>query len=1098
MQRAGALIICVCFFLALAASAQTITVTGIVRSPGAMPAPGASVVFQNESGAKTFFADEEGHFQGALPPGKYNVKVTLLGFEPQERTVELQASQAETEVEFMLWLAPPPAPPGVPAAAAEAAPAGAFVAVNAEAAGDPRSEAGEAAPAPPQLSAAELGHEATGDAFVISGTIARNLAAPDPEAAKEVEGIKVPKKSKGKEPLANSVAGKKLAAQKQAEAQRKAYRDNLAKALTDRSQPRGAAFAGAAGPPGGSPDLSGFWSGGGPKMNRVRSSVRLRTANSVFDARPFSFSGIAQPRQDYSNESVSITSGGPLEIPRLFKVQRMTWMVNYEENRGRRSQDSTTTVPLAAMRAGDFSSIKNVIYDPLTGQPFDSQRIPAERFNPAAAGLLRFFPDPNLPGSITNYHLQQVLPSATDQFSARWGRSLSQRSRSNVFAAYTLNQAHSEHGQIYPGLLSYHNSRGQNAGAGFTWMINRRTSNDFRVNFNRLRYDLANGFAFVEDVAGPLGIQGVSRDPRDWGLPSIGFSNFGRLADVSPLLRRNNVWRITEDFVQQRRRHTLRFGANLTWALNSTFSAPNARGSFSFTGQATSGYTPQGGTMLGTGFDFADFLLGLPQSTSLRYGQNGNYFKTHFMSYYAQDDMRPTPRLSITLGLRYELLPPPIELRDHIVNLDVAQWFQGVAAVLPGGVGPFTGQFPRALIRTDANNFAPRAGFAWRPSRQRRLTLRGGYGLFYDNTVWERITPQLATQPPFALTTSRLTSLSQVLTLQNPFPPQPQQTVKNTYAADKNFVLPYIQNWNLSLQQDLKHGVLLELGYLGTKGTKLYLIRSPNRAPAGSQLTSEQRRFISDAGGFHYHTSGAGSLFHSFQARLHRRFASGFTVSGVYTFSKSIDNASSIGGVGSIVAQDDSNLRGDRGLSSFDQRHKLEVNWIYDFPFGQRRAFLKEGWGARILGSWQVSGNANFYGGQPYTPLVGGNRANNSGTGGGADRADTTGLAVAAAQPIVNQWFNLAAFSNPQPGHFGNAGRNVIIGPAQTGFNSAITKYFRIGDMGPRGEVRLEANNLFNTPVFSGLGTALNTYNYGRLTAARQMRSLTWHVRVSF
>ena len=1119
MRRGAIQGVGVFFWLALAAFGQTVAVTGIVRSPGAMPAPGATVLIEGEPARKTVFSDEDGRFQVALPPGKYSVKVSLLGFQPQDRVAEFQAEQKEADLEFTLALAPPP---GVPAELVEAARSGAFAVLNAEAAAQMAAEAnaaaGSATPAPhPDVSA-----ESTGDAFVVSGTIARNLvAAPEPGADREVAGIRIPPPVSKKEAAAAAAeksgtapprkAAKKTAAQI-AEEQRKAYRDKLAKAIAERGREAKGGFGamvptaartgspgnGVPPPPGGSADLSGFWGGPGFKLNRVRGSFRMRYFNSIFDARPFSFSGLEQPKLDYSRKNYSVSAGGPMQIPKLFKAERMTWMVNYEVERGFQSQDTTTTVPLPAMRAGDFSGITNVVYDPLTGQPFAGKRIPAARFNPAASGLLRFFPEPNLPGNTLNYHLQQVLPAGHDQLSARWGRRLSQRSRSNVFAVYTMNKSASDRGQIYPGLLTRNHSLGQNASAGLTWMINKRTTSDFRVNFNRMRYDMINGFAYVEDVAGPLGIQGVSRDPRDWGVPGIGFSNFGRLSDTNPLLRRNNMWRVNEDFVQTRRRHTMRFGATLVWAMNSLFNAPNARGSFSFTGQATSGYTPKGATILGTGFDFADFLLGLPQSTSLRYGQNSNYFKTHFMNFYAQDDLRLTPRLSLTLGLRYELLPPPIELRDHIVNLDVAQWFTAVAPVLPGETGPFSGRFPRALIQTDANNLAPRVGFAWRPGKQRRLILRGGYGLFYDNTVWERVTPQLATQPPFALTTSRLTSPARLLTLQEPFPPEPPKTVKNTFAADRNFVMPYVQTWNFAIQQDLKHGLLAELGYLGTKGNKLYLIRSPNRAPAGSQLTSEQRRLIGNAGGFYYHTSGANSIFHSFQGRVQKRFARGFSVSGTYSLGKSIDNASSIGGVGSIVAQDDSNLRGERGLSSFDQRHRLDARWIYDFPFGDRRRWLKQGWGARLLGAWQISGGANFYSGQPYTPLVGGNRANNSGSGGGADRADVTGLPIRAGPPTVTRWFNLEAFANPQPGYFGSAGRNIIFGPASTSFNSALMKMLRWKEMGPRGEIRLEANNLFNTPVFSGLGTALNTYNYGRLTAARPMRSLVWHVRVTF
>jgi len=1129
--------------LTLPLCAETIPVSGLVRAPGGQPAPGVTLAIEGDAAA-TVFSDASGRFRIPLPPGRYKIRASLLGFLPQEQTIELKSGEQPKELEFTLRMAPLAGANGPRSAASRGG--AEFQRLDAQA--SPESQSPETTAESPAPSAAPdfpRDPEASSDAFVISGNMGRTLAPTLSLDDNESGGRRLGRGGSGpgsrggngrERGPSGSGNGPRDARSAGDEERRREFRERAERVMLERGRggppergggPGGPGGEGGFGPmggdrggfagggfggggfsgvgPGGAEGF-GFGFGGGPgfNLNRIRGSVRMRYTNSVFDARPFSFSGLEREKLPYYREQLSFTAGGPLQIPKLFKSKSTSFMLSYEEDRGNNTQDNTSTVPLGPQRTGDFAGISSVaIFDPLTRRPFDGNRIPAQRINSAAAGLLRFLPLPNLPGTTLNYHLQQVLPTSQDRLTVRVSRTLSQRRRSNVFVMYNLGASHSERGQIYPDLFTRSRSRGQNVVVGYTQGLSQRSTNDLRLTFNRMRMNSTNAFAFGEDVMGPLGIQGVSRDPANWGVPTISFSNFGRLSDSNPVLRRNNIWRLSENFARGSRRHTFRVGVSAGWTRNALHTDPNPRGTYSFTGLATSGLGADGSTLLNTGFDFADFLLGLPQSTSIRYGQNNTYFSYHSLGLYAQDDFRLSPRLSVTLGLRYELAPPPVEKYNHIVNLDVARWFTGVAPVLPDESGPYTGHFPRSLIDTDRNNFAPRVGVAWRPLRRRRLILRAGYGLFYHTSVWDQIASQLATQPPFAITTSRLTSAGRVLTLQNPFPPEPLQTVRNSFAADRHFLLPYVQNWSFNIQQDMRRGLMLELGYMGTKGNKLYLIRAPNRAPTGSQLTSEQRRQIGNAEGFLYHTPGANSVFHALQARVHRRFSRGVFVSAGYTWGKSIDNASSIGGSGSVVAQDDTNLRAERGLSSFDQRHRLDIRYSYEFPFGPRRAFAQNGWGARLLGDWEVSGGASFLSGQPFTALVGGNRTNNSGTGasmggGNSERADSTGLPVRLDDPTVNHFFNTEAFAVPLAGHFGSAGRNVIPGPGSLVFNSAVARSIRLRENGVRAEIRLEANNLFNSPAFGGLGTVLNALNFGRLTSARSMRTIQWHARISF
>jgi hypothetical protein len=236
---------------------------------------------------------------------------------------------------------------------------------------------------------------------------------------------------------------------------------------------------------------------------------------------------------------------------------------------------------------------------------------------------------------------------------------------------------------------------------------------------------------------------------------------------------------------------------------------------------------------------------------------------------------------------------------------------------------------------------------------------------------------------------------------------------------------------------------------------------------------------------------------------LRRQFHGGFSMSGDYVFSKSIDDAASVGGAGRTVAQNPLDLEAERGLSVFDVRHRLRLNYMYELPFGDQQHFLNHGGVlGRILANWQISGRATLQSGTPFTARVLGNVSNNSGTGAGfSERADATGLPIGlpAAERTTLAYFNTAAFTLPTPGEYGDAGRNTIPGPRIITFNMALGKRLTFSqEKGIRGDFRIEANNIFNTPGFSGLATVVNATDFGRVTSVRAMRSLQFSLRLRF
>jgi trimeric autotransporter adhesin len=487
----------------------------------------------------------------------------------------------------------------------------------------------------------------------------------------------------------------------------------------------------------------------------------------------------------------------------------------------------------------------------------------------------------------------------------------------------------------------------------------------------------------------------------------------------------------------------------------------------------------------------------LPQQTTLQSGTNSYNFRANSFDVYAQDDFRFLPSLSFNLGLRYEYNGPYTEAHNQIANLDVAAGFAGAAPVLPGQAGAFNGAFPASLIRPDRNNFAPRIGIAWKPMTQ--TVVRAGYGINYNLAQYGNIIQNFAFQPPFAVTSTNVSSPTNALTLQNGFPAT-NVAVTNNFAVDPNYRLGYVQVWNIDIQRQLPANVVMNLDYNGSKGTRLDVERA---------IT------ISGVQPFIYESSAGNSVFHSGSIRLRKRMAHGIAVSGTYAYSKSIDDASSIGGGGTVVAQNPFDIAADRGLSSFDQRHKFTGNWTYELPFGENHRFAQRGALSHILDGWQWSGDFTIGSGFYFTPRVLGNSLDIGRGVSGSLRANATGAPVSLGNPTTLEWFNTAAFcsppssfgssapasgatcTNPNGSSFGDAGRNTIEGPGQITFNMNLAKIITIKESRAL-ELRFQAANIFNTAHFTAINTVVNSLTYGEVTSAGSMRRVTMVARFRF
>ena len=836
------------------------------------------------------------------------------------------------------------------------------------------------------------------------------------------------------------------------------------------------------------------------RINRVRASFYDEYSNSVLNARPYSLTQPNAPKIPTWSDRIGGNLGGPLVIPHLYDGHDKTFFfVNFDGTWARNAVDQFSTVPTSAERSGNFCGQSPQLQLNVPGVGAVGCQLPSSSLNPAALGLLQFIPEPNLPGAVENFHLQTQVPTQQDRLNVRVLHSISQKLNARVIYGFSQSTNHAF--QSFPDFESDVATRGQSVTVGLTQNLSRTWINDSQLIFSRNRVQTLDNFAFTDPVSQELGIAGVSSAPIDYGPPQLSFNNFTRAAPAVPSLVRNQTYRFVDAVTYMLPRHTVTFGAELRRIENNTNSDQTPEGLFTFTG-------------LVSGSDFADFLLGLPTTTNERFGTPSSYFRSWGTAGYASDDWRARPDFTLQFGVRYEFFTPPTELYGHLSNLDFDPATSQIALVIPGQSGPFSGALPDSLIRPSYNNWAPRIGIAWRPpikslQAKHSTVVRAGFGMFYNESIYSQLLSELANQPPWStsqLRTSSLVSIANVttptdvLTLQNGFPQTvtARNTIQNTYAVNPNYKTGYAQIWNLSVETNIASNTALVLTYTGTKGSNLDLLYAPNRTIPGSLSATSP---IGNAGNFIYDTSGANSIYNSLQVRLQKRLSHGIMINGTYTFAKSIDDASSIGGGTPIVVQDSNNLAAEYGLSSFDIRHQARINYLYELPLGQGHRFAQKGVTSAFFGNWRFSGNIGVQTGTPYTAEVMGTSAANTGSGGVfATRADEVcdpNLPASERAPL--HFFNTSCFVVPPAGELGNAARNTIIGPGMFTWNAQIAKTFLLGkDQQHRLDFRWEITNLTNTPNLTGLSTLVNSLTFGQVVGAGSMRAMNVVTRFTF
>jgi hypothetical protein len=847
--------------------------------------------------------------------------------------------------------------------------------------------------------------------------------------------------------------------------------------------------------------------GGGAQVNIVtrsgtnsfHGSAYEYLRNDVFDARNFFSAEVPKLRQNQFGG----TLGGPIIRNRTF------FFGSYEGFRRRQGVTNSSVVPTAAQRRGDFTGAAP-IKDPNNTLPcttadrrgcFADNKIPDSRISPIAKSVMALLPEPNRGGN----QLAVVRNGTTDtnQLLVRADHQLS--AKNNLSARYFYDygsglKPFSNPPPVNVPGFEYKDEFGfQNLIIADTHNFTPRLLNEARVAWSRTRtlFNQSQSTVTPASLGFTYPVGGKATSP----LISIsGFTSIGTVFETDGL-RRDNIYQLQDHLTWLAGRHSLRMGADVFFNQYSLRQDNSNSGNFNFNGGIT-------------GNGLADFLLGLANRYTQANAGEPAYFSSVFFQPYVQDDFKIHPRLTLNLGLRREMNGAMSEERDRLVAFRPGQKSTRVPNAPTGLL--FEGDpGVERIIRTDKNNFAPRVGFAWDVFGDGRTSLRGGYGIYYD-VVLATLYGNFVVSVPYSttVTVSAPRNFADPFNGSSPFaggasnPGFPN--LLPLTVIDPDYVAPYNQQWNLTVQREIAKDLVFELGYLGTKGTHLPGTRVLNTAEfrnVGTQTPNsrniDQRRPFGPAFGTIYnYQSTVNSNYHSMQATANKRFSQGFSFLAAYTWSRAIDNGSYPTGRRAVrvgtLAQDQNNLFAERGLSNLDTRHRFVLSGLWELPLLRARQDVI----GRVLGGWQLNGILQLQTGKPFV-IQDSSDPNVDGVS--SDKPDVI-RNPNLDQRTVDRFFDTTAFVRvaANTNRFGNAGRNIVIGPDYKNLDLSLFKSFRLTEK-IRTEFRWEIFNVLNHPNFDnpGGGAPANDIAspvFGRLqsTVTNNERIMQFALRIAF
>ena len=821
--------------------------------------------------------------------------------------------------------------------------------------------------------------------------------------------------------------------------------------------------------------------------------------NDKMDALPYAFTSVHTKRGDqpFKWNDYGFELDGPIRIPGLLDGRdKLFVMSNYEALRRRQKILSYYNVPTPKMFNGDFSELTAPIYDPVTKQPFDGNKIPRERFDPVSQNLLKYYNSSTLPGLTNNYTQFNSSPLNRDGFVLRTDFNQSPKSQwtfryswgDENQSAQGLNQAGSKI------LTNYDQYTGS-----YTRTFTPSLVNEARFGYSRFYNIIGTLLASDTDVVSQIGIPGQkSGDPITWGIPAVSFpgTGFTALGDSTegPFENDNNTLQFVDKLSWVHGKHTFRFGFEYNRQNYNQVGNQFSRGSFTFQKNTTTSTSSASGA---DGYAFAEFLLGnLFVSTNAVAIANAKFQRNVYHA-FVDDTWKLTPKLTLSLGLRYELTPPftntlgdyftvKIPKIELVSNVPQEDWpyfvrqgnnctdpYQGLNIRWTSTNAVCGGGLNNNLMETKYKNFAPRLGIAY--SVDNKTVVRTGFGVFYNQDIGNANYFDMARNIAARVTLNYGDPGTPTLSWNNAIPggngALAQVPPPYAYAASYNHATSYTMQYLLNLQRQIGLNWAIETGYLGSVSHHLYGFQNVNQPVPGNPATNgsiASRQPFKNYGVIQLVQDGFNANYNSGSVKVTRRFSRGTSLTSSYTWSKSIDNSSGIRNQGfdTLFPQDSRCLRCERALSAFDTRHRFVLGGVYDLPVGKGKPLnISNGAADTLIGGWQFSASMTIQSGVPQTITIGG--VDNASTGNpGYDRPIYTAIGDGYnADRTPSHWYDPASFVQAPSGSFGNLGRNTMITPHFQSIDFAIHKQFRM----PYSEnhaiqFRLEAFNVFNHP----------------------------------
>ena len=793
--------------------------------------------------------------------------------------------------------------------------------------------------------------------------------------------------------------------------------------------------------------------------------------NDKLDARNF----FALQRDVLKRNQFGGGIGGPLSIPRLYNGKNRTFFyLNYEAMRQRAGQVFNSVVPTAAMKAGDFSAPGlNAIYDSTTGAPFPGNTIPASRLSAQAQFFAKYIPSPNA-GSRAVFAPSQALDQ--DQFTIRIDQTINNQHRAFVRWSFINYQQNDPNAFPTLGYASL-NTRGQNIVGALISNLAPQLINEARFSYLPNAVDLR-AYQQGKDFYAQAGVPGFEETGHRPGVagsfPDFSWSGYapmsGSTFDQRPKTQDLKVTEFNDSLTWVKGRHILKFGLNFRHWVPLFTDSGTYEGQWNFNGSITQNKAKPAGT----GDAFADFALGVPFSVGRNYPADWFGGMANYWHFYVQDDFKVNSRLTLNIGLRYELSPwldgykgqvgtflpksaKPVAVQA--VNLN-AQFVAPVANGLFGNLIQTCAQAGIAAncTATDYTQWAPRFGFAWRPLDDKTV-IRGGYGIFYEvessgNRVNRNMVPYTLNENVFN---------DGLRTMANFFSGRPiggAATNPSLAGGYPKMPMGYDQHWSFGVQRQLPMNSVLEVNYVGNRGVNLYE-GNPINDPLAGPGAIQARRPYPLFGGITYSGQDNSTIYHALQAKYERRYTAGLWYLLSYTYSRSI-GVSNVPAVGGDYAY-------ERAATPFDIPQNLTASAGYELPF------LKKN---RILGGWQLQGIVVLRSGRPFTPTISRDVSN---TGIGGQRPNRSGSGT-LSNPTVAQWFDKTAFSLPANFTYGNSGANILREDRYKNLDLSLFKQFQLNER-LRLQFRAEAFNLTNTASFGTPGTNIDAASGGLITS---------------